>query len=349
MLGRILIVILLNCGFIAYGQSVDRNHYQRQLTFQKIDSLVTSDIYLLSDTLNRPQLYASNLSSGVCEDDLCRPVNITIYWDLLGNFVDYQTPPSDPLTKFDHIKFTAADHKKLHKILADTNSLLRDYAPEDMVDKRIAVRSATTDAVTGATIKSFEDDIVSGAVYTVHTLWHFVNGEIPAKILRNTGQLMNDNVISQFLDSGNPVYQTYVLQQLQEEHLLRFKEDVFKLMLSHDVYVPHYAIAKLPADLWANTKVQSWIVENFAKTTFTVQNALLEKLVEQRVGLRALKMLVDLIPAMPESQIDKSFSILTHNINIVDRTIIDKLTNLKTNESKHLTELATQFLNRVKL
>ena len=184
MLVRILIVILLSCGLTSYGQTIDEGKYQRQLKFQKIDSPITSAVFLLSDSLNRPQFYASHLTSGVCDDDLCRPVNITIYWDLLGNFINYRTPPSDPLTKFDHIELTAADHKKLHKILADTNSLLRDYAPADMVDKSIAVRSATTDAVTGATIKSFEDDIVSGAVYTVHTLWHFVNGEIPSKILR---------------------------------------------------------------------------------------------------------------------------------------------------------------------
>ena len=349
MLGRILIVILLNFGVVAYGQSIDRSHYQRQLTFQKIDSLVISDIYLLSDTLNRPQLYASHFASGVCDDDLCRPVNITIYWDLLGNFIDYQTPPSDPLTKFDHIELNAADHKKLHKILADTNSLLRDYAPEDMVDKRIAVRSATTDAVTGATIKSFEDDIVSGAVYTVHTLWHFVNGEIPSKILQNTTQSINDNLIHQFLNSGNPVYQTYILQQLKEDQLLRFREEIFKLILSPDMYVPHYAIAKLPSNLWVNAKDQTWIVENFGKVTLTVQNALLDKLYQQNVNLKALKILVDAIPSMQDSQIAKSFAILAYNLNSADRVIIEKLTNLQINQSKQITELATQLLKRIKL
>lgn len=349
MFTRVLMLILINCYLTAHGQLINEGLYHKKWAFQKKDSLVTSDIYLLSNSLNQPQFYTSHLAAGVCSDDLCRPVNINIYWDLLGRFIAYKTPPSDPLTKFDHIELTKADHLKLHRILADTSSLLRDYAPEDMIDKRIVVHSATTDAVTGATNKSFEDDIVSGAVYTVYTLWHFVNGEIPAKILRATNKSLNDDFIKQLLTSGNASYQSYILEEITENQLFKFKDEVLKLILSQDTYVPHYAIAKLPSTTWSSTKEQNWILENFSKMTLTVQNALLDKFKDQKISLSALKLLVDITPRMTEAQIVKSFFILEYNISSADKVLVEKITFLKNNKSKQLAERATQLLNRTKL
>lgn len=332
----------------ANGQAINENLYHKKLAFQKVDSLVTSDVFLLSDSINRPQFYASHLATAVCADDLCRPVNINIYWDLLGNFLSYQTPASDPLTKFDHILLTPEDHKKLSKILADTNSLLRDYAPEDMIDKRVVVRSATTDATTGATIKSFEDDIVQGAVYTVHTLWHFANGEIPKKILQQTEKTLDERLTRQLLTSGNAGYQSYILENLTTAQLSKFNKEIRELILSDDTYVPHYAIAKLPSNTWANSDEQTWIMERFTKTAYPVQNALLDKFSQVAFNNNALDLLIDIIPQMQRNQLARTFSILENNIKHNDKKIINKLTILKTSKTEELAALATQLLERLK-
>lgn len=345
---RFFLCCVLFGGLTARAQIVNENLYHKQLAFQKVDSLVTSDIYLLSDSLNQPQFYASHLATAVCADDLCRPVNINIYWDLLGNFLSYQTPVSDPLTKFDHILLTPEDHKKLRKILADTNSLLRDYAPEDMIDKRVVVRSSTTDATTGATIKSFEDDIVQGAVYTVHTLWHFVNGEIPKKILQQTEKAIDERLTRQLLTSGNAAYQSYILENLPTAQLAKFKIEIRELILSDNTYVPHYAIEKLVPETWSNPEQQNWIMERFMKMTYSVQNALLEKFSQKQLNANALSLLIAIAPIMQRNQLAKTFTILENNIKPSNKISIDKLTILQTSKTEELAALATQLLKRLK-
>src|SRR5690606_7158070 len=63
-------------------------------------------VYLLKDNHGFATYYSTNLTGEVCLDGLCRPINVDIYWDLLGNFADYATTEENRLTKFDHVAFT---------------------------------------------------------------------------------------------------------------------------------------------------------------------------------------------------------------------------------------------------
>src|SRR5690606_13440718 len=132
-----------------------------------------------------PVFYSSHLETDVCSDGLCKPVSITIHWDLLGRFLSYHTDKRHRLTKFDHIELTEEDHAQLHRILSDTSSVLRDYQVEDMIDTAVHLQSRKLDAVTGATSKTFDGATVEGALYTVYTLWHFTNGDIRKRILEH--------------------------------------------------------------------------------------------------------------------------------------------------------------------
>src|SRR5690606_6322691 len=135
------------------------------------------------------------LETDVCSDELCKPVYITIRWDLLGRFLSYHTDKQHRLTKFDHVELTKDDHARLHAILSDTASILRDYKVEDMIDTTVQLQSLKVDAVTGATSKTFDGATVEGALYTVYTLWHFTNGPVRKRIVEHTASLLSDRFL----------------------------------------------------------------------------------------------------------------------------------------------------------
>ncbi len=134
------------------------------------------EVDLLFNSKNQPIKYYSYVVTPVCEEGVCYNLVAEVYWDLLGNFMDYTEVPLEPLTKFDHIKFTGEDHDKMKEILRDKTSLLANYKAEDLVDHSIQIKSEVIDGVAGATYKSLSGAVVRGAVYSSHTLWQNVNG-----------------------------------------------------------------------------------------------------------------------------------------------------------------------------
>src|SRR5690606_13633581 len=146
--GYLSSLLLLNVLFISVsrGQELPENAV---FLYTANDSTKVT-VHLLTDTAGLAALYSAHLVTGVCADVLCRPVYIQVYWDLLGIFQHYKMSPDHPITKFDHQPLTADDHTKLRHLLADTSSLLRDYAVTDIIDTTIKVQSGVLDAVTGA-------------------------------------------------------------------------------------------------------------------------------------------------------------------------------------------------------
>ena len=95
-------------------------------------------------------------------------------------------PKQQELTKKKHIAFSETDYGLLHRILADSLSLLAHYKLADILPKNTA--NLSVDAVSGATIPDLNHYIVPEAAYTSHTLWHLVYGasrDSLNKVMRN--------------------------------------------------------------------------------------------------------------------------------------------------------------------
>ncbi|WP_345232976.1 hypothetical protein [Olivibacter ginsenosidimutans] len=264
---------------------------EKLFDFDANDSVRVS-ISLLKNTKDEPQLYTAFLSTGVCSDGLCKPVNIQLYWGLLGNFYTYQTPEGQGLTKFDHEPFSPKDHRMLHTILADTSSLLRDYYVEDLIDPNITRSSKTLDGVTGATNTNFKDASVPGALYTVYTLWHFVNGSIRHRLLAHTASMLSDTLIRQLLTSDNSAYQRFMIAHLTEQQAITFQRLLIELIhRSKDEYVPHFALDKLPQKTWQDPKLYNQFVGFLPEVSLPVQTAILTKLTNTPVDTKGSSLL----------------------------------------------------------
>ncbi|WP_133166386.1 hypothetical protein [Sphingobacterium haloxyli] len=337
----------LNFAFIIYftfisilqGYAQDQDIIKKAFFYKVNDSLSVEVKISLDD--GHPVTYFSHLETDVCSDGLCKPINLTIYWDLLGNFLSYRTDRFRPLTKFDHIEMTEDDHRQLHKILSDTSSLLRDYHVEDMIDAHQNVYSAKADAVTRPTSKTFENVTVEGALYTVYTLWHFVNGGIRQELLEYTSTLFSEPLINHMLQSDN---RDYIRFALEHEDFLRqfetFIPQTIALITHSDDYIPHFAVAKLKDSILMDTSCQYKIMYQLVRANQHVKNLLLTRFENIPLHNASITELIINIPTMNVSQLEKVAQILYNNKNSITEEQYNRLrdvANTKNDESMAVT------------
>ena len=110
---------------------------QEVFLFRGKDSLPEHQMLLLSDSAGNPLLFYADIYTPVCIDNICKPVQIEVYWDLLGEYVGFALQKDQPLTKFDHEEFDSSDYLKLHQLLLNKKSILRDKKLSDFYENRL--------------------------------------------------------------------------------------------------------------------------------------------------------------------------------------------------------------------
>tara|TARA_R110002049_G_scaffold47596_2_gene136928 strand:+ start:44905 stop:45960 length:1056 start_codon:yes stop_codon:yes gene_type:complete len=312
-----------------------------------IKDSVQVEVALMYNRENLPDRYFSPVVTPVCEEGICYELVVDVYWDLLGNFLEYKESKEDPFTKFDHIRFTASDHQKMKDILADKTSLLANYEAKDLVDPRVEIKSDVIDGVTGATYKSLSGAVVKGAVYSSHTLWHIVNGIISAKIFEHTEKLLNDDLLVQMLQSSNYNQQFYALNKIDVEKK-EFQPYLFDLLAKGESYVPFFAIEKLPESIWSSAEYQERSAELLPELEFKMQNEVLNKLMGKAVVREALRSLIKNSKGLRDNQIEKVFTILRENRKNLENKEMDKLADILYSENTTLSKNAYRILSEIK-
>jgi hypothetical protein len=160
-------------------------NFQIEKTEIELDTFGNT-VHLVYNAYEQPLYYESNVFTPVCHTGKCLPVRITIQWDLGGDFNRFELKGDEILTKVEHIPFTETDYQMLHNILGNDQSELRNYHYEDLVFKGQDTVTAEVDGVSGATITGLKGHYVPDALFTSHTLWHLVNGNIRSLLAENT-------------------------------------------------------------------------------------------------------------------------------------------------------------------
>ncbi len=219
---------------------------RKAFMFKTDDYAVANAIDVCSNAAQVPVGYETALNMAVCDDKLCANVVLKVCWDLAGNYVRFDTIAGKPLTKFDHKRFSDADYKKLDQILKDRNSMLRVLEKSDLVDKSIKLKATTVDAVSGATPATIKNAVVEGAVYSSHTLWHFVNGQIKDSIRAFTLRNYSEQIALQMMGSDNFETQLFALKQIpQEQYESRF-ELLFQVIRKSSPLIRAYIMNRAP-------------------------------------------------------------------------------------------------------
>jgi len=219
---------------------------RKAFLFKTDDYAVANTINICSNSVQVPVGYETALNMAVCDDKLCANVLLKICWDLAGNYVRFDTIAGNPLTKFDHKRFNAADYKKLDQILKDRNSMLRVLEKSDLVDKSIKLKATSVDAVSGATPATIKKAVVEGAVYSSHTLWHFVNGQIKDSIRAFTLRNYSEQIALQMLESDNFETQLFALKQIPQEQYVSHFEILFQVIRKSSPLIRSYILNRAP-------------------------------------------------------------------------------------------------------
>lgn len=254
-------------------------------------------ITLEYDARSIPFRYSCALTTPVCTTGECYVVEVNIYWDLTGAYCGFDLPAGKVLTKRSHDKFTQSDYDKLDAILGDAEWTLANYPIESLiVDKTVSIPEIKTfsipeiktvsipetkvDGYSGAT-SSFvtEEDSVSGALFTVHVLWHFVHRpEIERVIRANTLALLDSGKIGFdiFLKSEREQYWDWCVDQLDAEHLdTEISQMLTNLLPRCNSFLGYKILKLLDA---TSLEMQMFLWDTFKKVSVEKKRNIVDKL-----------------------------------------------------------------------
>jgi hypothetical protein len=213
------------------------------------DSVFLNPVYF-TNSVDDQMYYVCILKTPVCNDTLCQMVQIKIFWDLIGDYIRYDTLPGYPLTKNDHLPFTVVDYNKLQTTLKDGNSILGRKSENELLDHNRKRYSEKIDAVTGATDLQVKNAVVDGALYTTYTLWHLVNGEIRQELSDCTRKNYNSAIEQQLLSSGNTNSIIFALKRLNDKDYVDRFQEIIQIMEKGQPLVNFYIAKNLPPDVF---------------------------------------------------------------------------------------------------
>ncbi|MGV3761367.1 hypothetical protein [Parapedobacter sp.] len=290
----LLICLLVGCAYIVKARIPADRADSTARTVNEYNG-VNYTVQLQKDGAGKPVGYHAYVFTPVCEDDLCKPVYINLYWDLLGNYMRYEVPLDQPLTKLDHVVFTPEEYEKLHEMLQDAESLLKDYQIDELVESASNARpGGDVDAVTGATAKSLQAVVIPGALYTCYTLWHIVHGRVRDTIASVTDSLVSPSLLLHFLRSGNYRYQHYALDRAMDGQgniEPDFEQDVVNLIGSPNIFLAQRVLKAIAPGYLQSAERQHWLGQLFIDANYRFQLALLAKLQDVPLDKVLTKML----------------------------------------------------------
>lgn len=321
----ILTLFLLLSGLVVTLSSIPRigvkdSTTQMELVLKADTDSIRYEIWLVSGLGNQPDHYFGEIFTPVCYSRTCLPVFINFRWDLLGNYQKFELPKKKVLTKSDHLEFDKAEYEKLQEILFNDNSILKNYKADQLVSSTESINPTGVDAVTGATVKSIQKEVISGAVYSCYTLWHIAHGDISEKLKKHTeSYLVGDDLLIRFLESSNFHYQywaidkTLISGQIQRE---LFKKPLFGILNQENVFASNYLLKQLSPEIFNSSEEQLVLLESFWAAPYPLQISILKKFSQIKLIPGTTTMLIQYLAETNDEQKKFIFILLDREKNL---------------------------------
>lgn len=325
---------------------------QTVFTFPNLDTLLDHPVDLLSDKDGAPLLFFSNIMTPVCIDGTCKPMYIDIYWNLVGHYVGYQTVQDQPLSKFDHEDFVAADYLKLHELLLNDNSILKQKTMSDLFDpeakpaKAITFKGVEIDAVTGATKKEIKASLVEGALYSCYTIWHLVHGEVGQKMGTYLETIYSADLERYLLYSDYPDYQLYALKRLDEKAMATHLDRILALLEKAPPLTRTYVFKKLPKSLWQEVTTTNTLYHSFSSLDINSKTLLIQSL--PYAHPQSIEILSSQIAQMSKNQLKLYLSHIKQYPSTINEEVATNLRTIATANQYVNAYLIQEFLNSMK-
>ena len=249
-----------------------------------IDSIPDDTLSIYFSATNQPEAFSRNIYTAVCIDSLCRPVDITLYWEVTGKYIGYSLPPREELTKREHVPFSESEYTRLSEILADSSSQLGFYSPEEIHPAKQAIKK--TDGITGATLPDLSPWIVPEAAYTSYTIWHLTYGDTCDSIMAYTKKhLLSDQLITSILQNNDPYNQIKALQWISESNLncSQFIEPALAILHNGNYQSARQALKFLKLSGIDKERLQMEAIKLLDSEDFRIKNLAIEYIRESEI------------------------------------------------------------------
>jgi hypothetical protein len=309
-------------------------------TYTVSESGEAYELVLAYDRQQEPAYFVRNIFTPVCLDSVCKPVRIKLFWDLLGNYLKYEVPADEPLTKLDHKEFTPEDHAKLQGILSNENSLLKDFKLEDLVDSTSQHLSDSVDAVTGATKNTIKNEVIEGALYTCYTLWHLAHGPVVNEIQEIFKTKLDTHMLHRFLRSTNFHYVYFALDEVMDaEGVIQdgFLPDVLAVLASDNVFAARHVWQRINLQYFAKRKEQETLWCIFVHSPYTLQVAFLKRMKQLDLDPGLVPYITDYLPKLNNVLFKQTLGVLATQ-DVLPRTSQEKLLAYLTSADKEKAE-----------
>ena len=287
--------------------------------------------------------YTANIMAPVCEEGICYNVNVTFNWNLIGEFIDYQVQPYDPLTKNDHKPFTLADYAKLQNILTNHDLIFTGMKAEELI---VETAEADVDGYSGATIEAIKDEVIEGALFTCHTLWHIANGAVVDSIRNHTRGRLDKHLIGKIIKYNTPSAHYYLINNLSDKQFDQNLPEIIDLVRQGKGYLPKNTIEKIPERLFGGKEIQDFLTQNYDSLSYYTQVAALDKLQKVPLQNKLAEKLLTEISGRNSAQNQKIITLIIKN-NDVD--CIQKLMDLLIEKKIRLSEPNYRLLQELKV
>jgi hypothetical protein len=266
-----LLVLLLLTSFVNDNTDL---HCKKAFHFQTPES-VDVDVFALLDADSILVGYKASVFSPVCGDTACRPVELDMYWDVLGNFNKFELPPDKELTKYDHASFTSSDYLLLDQLLKNKQPAFLGMDKTELVGER---KMDVVDGYSGATISVVQDEVVLGAVYSCYTLWHIANGGVVELIQQHTQNYITPQLANQLIAQSNYDSYKYLLDHFKEDDFLSYQREVLLIIQNGEDYIAQLALEKMPLRMIHDSSFQDAMATLCPTLDYYAQKSLLRRL-----------------------------------------------------------------------
>ena len=226
-----------------------------------------------------PVYYSRNISTGVCYDNQCKQLNITLYWNPTGRYLGFELPEKEFLSKDDHVPFTEEEYIRLNKLLSDPKLPLGDFTYNQIAAKNKAALYSV-DGVSGATSKDVLEYVIKGSAYTTYTIYELVYGATQSEVESWTNQVLTDEFLEDILTESPYQDKLWVIDLIQGRlsHFSQSRDIVLDLMKSDDFSLAEKSLNSLIAEDLMDEEVQIKLMGEFHDFDFGMKSRTLSLL-----------------------------------------------------------------------
>ncbi len=317
--------------------------------FADPDKSIEHALFLLSDAGGRPLLFYADITTAVCLDDVCEPVRIGLYWNLVGDYVGYGVPADCPLLKYDHVPFAPGDYLKLHQVLSDRQSILGRGPLAGMLDpnvpaekRKITFGGQTVDAVTRPTRKEISRSIVPGALYSCHAIWHLAHGDAKQQMADYLQSVHGPALARRLLYSEDASYQIHAVQRMNDGEINGELPRLLEIVQQSGPAARACVFGKLPEPIWRRESTTRSAYSMFATLRGDMKALLIEKL--DHAHASAADILSEQVESMTKKQLKGYLAFLADDPNRLTDPIKASLRQIATAERYAYFYLVDAFL-----